>query len=41
VPVYIAAGSFYVDDIMRVVRMTLTPDDRLKLKLAPWDGGAT
>lgn len=40
VPVYIAAGSFYVDDIMRVVRMTLTPDDRLKLKLAPWSGGA-
>ena len=41
VPVYITQGSFSLNDTMRVVRMTLTPDDRLKLKLAPWPNGNT
>lgn len=40
VPVYIDAADFTVNDVMRVMRLTLTPDDRLRLKLAPWSGGA-
>lgn len=41
VPVTVVHGDLRVVGVMRIVRLTLTPDDQLELLLSPWPGGET
>ena len=41
VPVTITRGALTIAGVMRVTRLTLTPDDQLELLLTPWPDGET